>query len=360
MNIASWASFGRRTASIYARRWRERALAPLIASPPAAFCTIAISSADQEVTDDAPWSPERVRAKRASFLNPYAFEMTEARWRFSQVGSPHPFVTVFCELDALGGRSTGCGDGWTPVEATTRALAEAWERLVMDYAKTSLGQLGEKVTSSNGWAAGPTNEAARTSARHELIERRLFLEAWQSRSHFSKHKPTSPMARWLRGRLAAQGWDLGFHLVHDNLGGALLMAVLRHPRFGAATDIRYLSPGSSWVSEEERLSQSIYRALRFFTYEGPDPEWTLPERAKPIDHGKYYSSPEHCRALDFLRDLDDHRPIDMGDAHLIETMVLFDAGQLPAVAQAWHPTWAPIRWGTSSIGGENPHPHPLA
>jgi hypothetical protein len=275
------------------------------------------------------------------------------KWKFTRYKSLFMgFHAYSCELEALGLSALGLGSAESPLIAARKAFAESWERFWM--LKESNDQ--NKIISSNGFAAGATNAQSMRNSRIELVERKIFLDAWKSmqgwrRSSFDKLKH-----KLLLLNLRARGWDTYLFEISSNLGN--LMACLAvHPNHGAAFDIAL-----SGISNDVDLS--LLRAVSLSTYALKNQAFAeLPNNGRPEDHARFYSQPIHLKAFDFLLKPSSESTftdLEISNSDSIITKQIVHAGNFPAVAKSYHPTWEPLSWGKVSIKGKNPWPHPLA
>jgi hypothetical protein len=283
------------------------------------------------------------------------------KWTFERIKrSDIGFSFVICRMNALDLHVEGQGYALYSMMALRQAFAEAWERLWVWHAAAGRTPGLEHVTSSNGFAAGQTDERAIASARGELIERAIFLEAWRTRRGWRPAALTTLSARLLSRVVAAHGWKVTtFRLVGKHLG-TVIAGLARHTSGASIFDTVYAPDQRSHKGSEAKLMRSLMRSAIFGSTSMPD-GWTLPEVGVPEDHGHFYRDPANASAFDFLQDLRSMAgTITLAAPEAITTRLVFSAGNLPAVAVATHPTWPQLAWGKRSIQEGNPWPHPLA
>jgi hypothetical protein len=208
--------------------------------------------------------------------------------------------------------------------------------------------------SSNGFAAGSSDEHAILASRNELIERVVLLTAWRSKSGWSRNTKMSPRSRLLCFALKLKGWSVNLFDLKSNIGTVKACLAI-HKRYGAIFDTSF---SDNEVQSEKKVIDSVAKntffakELNFFD---------LPHIGFPEDHLKFYSVVENIKAFDFLL----HEPlsnatIEISKFDSLETHLIVPAGMFPAVALSINPRWPKLVWGKNSISGLNSWPHPLA
>lgn len=297
------------------------------------------------------WSPSLRFLKRGKCDLPSG---EVASWSYKDLGSLFlPFKYLECELRVGELRVTGYGESVWIKKAMTKSLAEAWERYWMIRKARDAG--GQSIT-SNGFAAGADMTMAKSRAREELIERQWVLTAWQMMSNFESIREIP-----LRGKLAqlafsAEGFELRFfRICYD--GHCVLAGLATSLQEGAVFDAVF---GTEPV-KFSKLSRSLLRAVMVGrSVKALTSLNELPQAGSPVDHLRFYRCPNNLPAFDFLKT----EPSSQADLKFsleeVQVEEVFAGGVLPAVARAWHPQWVKLSWGSLSIQGVNPWPHPIA
>ena len=318
--------------------------------------------------------------RSASFLDPDDHQKRTATWTYTRIQSPGlPALYMKCSLCIDGVPATdGFSMGWNIAYTLKVSLAEAWERYwMMRIAKSDAGGRGS-LTSSNGFAAGMNATEAIRSAREEVAERKILVEAWQSQSGWTEVRVKGLLSHMVIGFLAHHGWRVRVFYVCKAGIGAIVTGLAEHPDFGCAFDSTFLhwptinckTHAVITPEKELRVVKSILKSTAFRAKVRPDSTFELPVSGSPEDHARFYSMPSNAAAFAFL----DRRsptagelPVDRDQARLANVSIdeficelLFPGAHLPAVARAYHPEWDPLIWGKKSIAGENQWPHPLA
>lgn len=289
------------------------------------------------------WNPE------PDFFNRKA--QNNVTWQQKQFSSwEFPLHFFECKIQGFGYTANGYAVDSDAHKAMTKAFAEAWERLW--FYKTNA--TNKEISSTSGFAAGASNEMAIQNAREELIERAILLKAWSSQSGWRKSKIKLFKSKYIQFALILKGWQLELFEIHSNLGEVKCLFA-KHRDRGLIFDSCYSNEGKT---SEIKILNSI---LKNIFLPRLTPLKTLNEKALPVDHARYYCDPTNLKAFEFLKKQTHNKFVfELESPDLIETTILHQAGDLPAVAYCQHPTWPKISWGTSSIQGKNPWPHPLA
>lgn len=322
-------------------------------------------------TASAHWEPSLAFFRQGKAIVAMDGTPIPLRWSHQRLHEGNlGFAFVTCDMDAGGVTTEGQGYALSATNAMRQAFAEAWERQWVWRAAGGVVAGVGAVTSSNGFAAGATDEEARVAARGELVERALLLAAWHSRCGWQPRGLTSFAATLWARILKGHGWHLSLFQLDGGPLGSALAGLARHAQLGAVFDTVYLPNSTQRAHCEAKLLRSLLRST-LFTPDAAKAPYALPLIGKPEDHALFYRQPAHMAAFAFLEDprsalgrltLPDPSPL------ALRCKLIFAAGELPAVAAASHPTWAPLTWGQQSIGGlggdgkegSNPWPHPLA
>lgn len=271
-----------------------------------------------------------------------------------------PISVVECSLTGLGRTVRGYGDGLTYTESLTQAFAESWERIWFDALAGSDGA-GPEFRSSNGFAAGPTPDDARASARAELIERAVFLQAWDTRKGWERIEVEGLLPRVLDAALTAVGWQISlFRLTERRLGEVICGLGLRR-QGGVLFDSSYRHPGRALGDTQAKVLRSLLRSALVLE-QSPAAFAPLPQSGDPSSHREFYVAAENLPAFDFLSEPHlDTDTLEVGGYDDIDSKVVVDIDGFPCVASARNPQWPQLCWGRESIrAGGNQWPHPLA
>jgi hypothetical protein len=278
-------------------------------------------------------------------------------WSFTELRRSVPLgTTVACELRIGAERHFGYGDRLLRHQACLVSLAEAWERRWFHAIGGSLD-----LASTNGFAAGPTDDEAIARSQDELLDRSLMLTAWRSMTGWTPWRPRSAASRILKSVLAARGWHVRlFTISEPDLGVSTLAAFAFHELYGLAFDsvpVRRGMPRDCHVTKAlVALSRVIEQQMRT----KPPLGYCFPEVGGPEDHRFFYADGANARSVwEFLPTL---KPgvVTLEKAAPAESVILFPAGHLPAVAVTTNRAWPTLSWGRASVQGANPWPHPLA
>ncbi len=265
--------------------------------------------------------------------------------------STFPLNFIECKMQRLEQISLGYAVESSQDLAVKKSFAEAWERLCFSniYSENNL-----EFRNTSGFAAGDSLAMASKNAKEELIERAVFLTAWQSQSGWRKVNFSKLKTRYLKFALSLKGWKLDLYDLKSS-EGIVKCLVARHKDRGLVFDSAFCENS---FSTELKLLNSV---LKNIFLPSVNPINKLTENSRPIDHAKFYASPEHLKSLDFLSlDLNAGVVFKLENPELLETNVIYDEEDFPTVVACSHPTWPKISWGTNSIQGKNPWPHPLA
>ena len=126
-----------------------------------------------------------------------------------------PFF-LFCthlKIKRFGIESVGFGHAFRPGRARLISLSEAWERAVFQYSFRYNSRHPQEVSSSSGIAAFSTLEGARYRASSELLERKIFLDAWANMCGWRSYALRSFMARMLCGYAQKLGCRVLFYQI---------------------------------------------------------------------------------------------------------------------------------------------------
>lgn len=272
-------------------------------------------------------------------------------WRFKSYKSHLIHFKIFeCILDCADLTTYGYGLDKSERSAATKALAEAWERN-----RCYLKSRGDKtVSSTNGFAAGPTNSKAIEFSRNELIERAVMLAAWRDQRGWEKIKFCAIADRIRVIAFRMFGWNINLFNIRSN-AGIVKACLATHQELGAVFDTSFALDIS--IAENKVFSSIIKNIVLAKKYPISD----LAQMAAPEDHRIYYSNPKNLDAFDFLKT----NSASIGQVHLshldkIQSTIVYSANSMPAVAQSVNDNWPVLTWGTQSIFGDNKWPHPLA
>ncbi len=268
-----------------------------------------------------------------------------------------PISVVECRLVGMGRTVYGYGDSLLYTDSLTQAFAEAWERLWLDRPNGDEGS----ARSSNGFASGATPSEAEAAARGELIERAVFLTAWNTRKGWTPIQTTGIWPRVLLASLDVLGWEIAlFRLTEPKLGDVICGLGIRKTG-GVLFDSVYQRPGVALGQAQSKVLRSLLRSAVVLA-SSPASYAPLPEHGAPQSHRDFYMNPENLAAFDFLNGQQRPcEPIEIGGYEDVETKVLVDIEGFPCVAAAANPRWPVLEWGSKSLReGGNPWPHPLA
>lgn len=88
----------------------------------------------------------------------------------------------------------------------------------------------------------------------------------------------------------------------------------------------------------------------------------LPERGDPVDHSRFYRSPNNIAALDTHRNCDGSGKGVLSNLELVETSTVLNVKSFPVLCYSYHPEWPILSWGLESLIKSNSlrWPHPIA
>lgn len=259
---------------------------------------------------------------------------------------------VVCSMAHGNLRAVGQGYAMVARNAMVQAFAEAWERLWVVHMSGRAA-----ISSSNGFAAGKSDAAARDGARGELIERAILQEAWANQRGWCRVPIRSVKAALSEALLERQEWRVRTFELQESKLGDVLVGLAQHYDYGAVLDAAFLGPDADRSATEAKLLRSISRAVAF---RSTICQFELPIDAEPSDHSRFYSQPASRAAFSFLDAETGPGQLSLRDPDAISVKLLYPAGSFPAVAMATHVAWPALTWGKSSIRGVNKWPHPLA
>lgn len=319
----------------------------------------------ERICQEKAWKPSHHFLKNGSakFFCPIINKENSVFWSFTRIRlGKYPISFIQCKMSGFSTNSCGYGSSILINNALIASFAEAWERLWMLFLTSDNNTQFGKFTSSNGFAAGATEKLAITSSRYELIERYLFLRAWHEMKGWQKYSANGFKSRFLSLILSANNWHLNLYKISDNNLGSTLAGLAYNKQFGAIFDCIYLQDKNKFKKNESKLLSSLIRSAALQSKYPLDMNWNLPEKGQPIDHSKFYRNPENSKAFDFLKNIESQKKnfIFMSEYDNIKSKLILDVTNFPAVAVSYNDDWPELRWGTRSIMGENPWPHPLA
>ena len=298
-----------------------------------------------------------INANKISFFNSGSTVWKNARydvtigWDFTRYTSAFmPFCFFECKMTAFGLVDFGYGCAWSESLAAEKAFSEAWERIwiTQQNAKSS-----EKVN-SNGFAAGWTTADAVRASRDELTERAILIQAWREQKGWQASRCYSSRGASLLIALRLKGWKSEFFNICSDVGN-VRACLLRHKKHGAIFDA---AAGSSLNLIDQKLALSVSKNA-FLS--GVRPISELPIVGGPEHHHQFYANAENLAAFQFLRGLNlKTEKVWLGNSDAIETKVIVDSSNMPAVSYSTNKYWPELSWGRQSIKGNNLWPHPLA
>jgi len=264
-------------------------------------------------------------------------------------------------MSGMGQEASGYGDGLFYRTSLAQAFSEAWERLWMKTLRILPPIEGVQTQNSNGFASGRTPEEALRAARGELIERAVFLTAWNNRDGWSSTSEKGLRNHILTACLAHLGWRTSLYRLREARLGDVICGLATQTRGGAIFGSCYRHPEMNLASAQSKALRSMLRTAVALD-KMPDRYAPLPENGGPESHRDFYMKPEHLEAFAFLNTLP--KPptkIELGAYDDTIAQVLIDIEGFPYVAAATNPCWPRPDWGRGSIvPGGNPWPHPLA
>lgn len=272
-----------------------------------------------------------------------------------------PISVVECRLVGMGREAFGYGDSLLYTDSLTQAFAEAWERLWLDLLRDQPGGDGKLRRSSNGFACGATPQEAEAAARAELIERAIYLTAWNARKGWAPIQAAGLMNGVLLAVLDACGWEISLFRLSEAKLGDVICGLGTRKTGGALFDCAYQRAGVAMGQAQSKVLRSLLRSALVLK-NSPASYAALPERGSPRSHREFYMAPANLAAFDFLNEAGAPAGrIELGGYDDTETAVLVDIDRFPCVASAANPRWPVLGWGRESLQeGGNPWPHPLA
>lgn len=311
----------------------------------------------------ATWSPSLAALRKGAATAVIRGRDTPAtvQWQFTELRRRLPLgATVACKMTVDGEAVAGYGDRLLRHGACVVAFAEAWERFHLDHVTAEVLQDAPPPSSSNGVAAGPTDAAALEWARRELVDRTLFLSAWQTMTGLNPIERTGFAASALAAMISSQGWTPRLYAVSSpDVPETCIAAFAFHPTFGLAFDSLATGPWEHPATATRRAMALLLRVVDYRTRIHA-PGFELPIDGGPEDHARFYTDPG--RAAEVRDLLGAFRPgqVRLATPGATRSVLLWSAGEFPAVAYAYNKSWPRLLWGRRSIEGTNPWPHPLA
>ncbi len=281
-------------------------------------------------------------------------DKSQISWRFSKYSDRlFPFPFYECRMTGWGMESFGFGVSRNETQAVQKSFGEAWERLWLNKL-ASEDVVRDQIKTSNGFAAGRTDQMALINSKNELIERAVMMKAWSEKTGWVRTKPRSVGNRFLVWGLRLKGWQTSLFDIKSNLG-QVKACLIQHSRLGSIFDTSFVSDETT---VEEKLLLSVIKNSYF---QNPKDNFDLPENGGPDDHRDFYSVPKNNDAFVFLKG---HgvceATVKFSNEDRIKSKLVVCAGDFPAVAYSSNASWPAFCWGRHSIGGTNPWPHPLA
>jgi hypothetical protein len=272
-----------------------------------------------------------------------------------------PISIVECRLTGMGREARGYGDSLVYTDSLTQAFAEAWERLWLELHRDRPVVGGGPPRSSNGFASGATPGEATASARSELIERAVYLSAWNLRKGWQRIQPIGLLNRVHLASLDFLGWKIALFRLSEAKLGDVICGLGTREAGGVLFDCCYQRPGLPLDATQSKILRSLLRSAVILKGAELAPA-PLPARGGPESHRDFYLKPENLAAFDFLNDQTAaEERIALGGYDDISTELLVDVQGFPCVAAAANPRWPVLSWGSESLQeGGNPWPHPLA
>jgi len=277
------------------------------------------------------------------------------KWNFQRIKSfKLPFYFYKCEMSGWENHANGFGYDRNELLAIVKSFNEAWERICLQSVVRSPDFGKQIVDSSNGFAAGSTNQMAIENSLQELIERAAVVLSWQEMKSWEKTKCIASFYRLSSFCMYLLGWRLHLFDISTNLG--LVKAILGiHNEFGAVFDSSFADKAKA---VEDNLIMSICRQIdsrkKSLRHE-------FPFFGIPSDHSFFYSNPNNLTAFDhLLHPKENPQSFFLEHENSIQTQLLVPVSDFPAVAMSFNEKWPRLKWGMQSIKGINPWPHPIA
>lgn len=304
-----------------------------------------------------------MRKRYAQIVCPFSGEQQTITWSIHSLSAGLlPISLVHCHMEGMDCESDGYGDSIFFNNSLTQAFAESWERLWMRRLKAAPLASPANIQNSNGFACGSTVEQALTKSQEELIERAIFLKAWENQEGWSSIPPLGFRNAIFSTLLSRQGWRMQFFQIIEAELGDLICGLGTKEGGGILFDCCY-SPHSKPIQvAQSKVLRSLLR-ISLVTDHNSKIINALPENAIPEDHSAFYRDPNHFKAFDFLERLNKQppRPIKLGYYDGTSSKLLIATKDFPFVALSTNPRWPQLSWGYQSLqGNKNPWPHPLA
>jgi hypothetical protein len=295
-----------------------------------------------------------IRKGATRIVSPLTGDREDLSWSIITIPSKFlPISVVACRLVGMGHTVFGYGDSLFYTDSLTQAFAEAWERLWFELTRQ------HSSDSSNGFACGATPAAAEDAARAELIERSIYLTAWNTRRGWSPIPTAGIFNHILTSSLEAMGWKLSLFRLSETKLGDVICGLGTRPQGGILFDCCYRRPGISENRVQTKILRSLLRTALALDHR-PVVYAPLPKHGGPSAHQEFYMEPAHSAAFDFLSAQDSVK-LEIGGYEETESRIIADVKNFPCVASASNPRWPRLAWGEESlIVGGNKWPHPLA
>lgn len=303
-----------------------------------------------------------IRKGGAQIKSPLTGRTEQLNWSVIKVPAKLlPISVVECRFVGMGRTVFGYGDGLLYTDSLTQAFAEAWERLWFDLLRDGPYGADGALRSSNGFACGATPQEAEAAARSELIERAVYLTAWNTRNGWIPIKSTGLLNRVLLTSLDVLGWEIALFRLSEETLGDVICGLSTRKTGGVLFDCVYQRQGVAMGQAQSKVLRSLLRSAVVLA-NSPASFAPLPERGGPRSHSDFYMDPANLVAFDFLKErISTAERIKLAGCDHTETRVLVDIEGFPCVAAATNPLWPVLSWGKESLKeGGNPWPHPLA
>lgn len=303
-----------------------------------------------------------IRKGTAQIKSPLTGRSEQLNWSILTVPAKLlPISVVECRLVGMGRTVYGYGDSLLYTDSLTQAFAEAWERLWFDLQREAPDGPHGAPRSSNGFASGATPKEAEAAARSELIERAVYLTAWNTRKGWVPIQSAGLMNRVLLTSLDVLGWEIRLFRLSEEHAGDVICGLGVRKTGGVLFDCVHQRPGVPMSQAQSKVLRSLLRSAVVLS-NSPASYAPLPDRGGPRAHRDFYMEPANLSAFDFLSDpISPAERVEIGGHDYTETQVLVDIAGFPCVAAATNPRWPVLSWGKESITeGGNPWPHPLA
>jgi hypothetical protein len=282
-------------------------------------------------------------------------------WQFNEVKlNPYRVCYYECLLSDSLNTSAGYGEGPNFFSAIHRSFSESAERYIFDHFEIFFEKI-KRPTSTNGFAAGPTERFARHRSKLELIERKVVSDAWYLEYGW--------LAISLPERYAADFLKHGFEVrVYEIINDStcrVLAGILYHSKLGiyfdSVSDLKKDAMNLTRIMLSLKKGASILSAKRD----------SLPQRTylnvdeRPETLGEFY----HRSGLENMwKHFISHTTI--GDpkscvkvssqTNEIRTLTLLDESKyFPCVTYSYCSSWPALKWGRRGMYGSNPWHLPL-